>query len=387
MIASARRSASWIAAVLFAALSSSCGENAPAPEEPQRQLPEIKPTHRHMELLAKPGREISFEANEIHFRHGLGNRVLLKFYEGDFAELERLATIYRGGMLTASGIEKLGPFYWSFIEDMIVDNQGVDMRAPGLIAAWKVQFPQSPTPYIATAFMYEEVARRMERGGDPPVGLARKQRFRDEALLSLTQNWNLVRIDPYAHGMKMRLIGNGAVSKETWEEAFEQARREHPGRFVIYFEAANSAPKANDSLLDAAASSERIAGMLAEAMGEDGDIGYARTWWAASGRYYGKLLFERRMVNWARIRNGFHGIIETYPEPWNVNNFARFSCMVGDAPKLRYLAPAVRQYPDDTVWSHEIREYCLLSADAQIEEIPTEPQSAEGVASPARRLF
>ncbi len=373
MIAHTRKGLNLIAAAILAALSSSCGETTPASAEAPRQLPKIEAEHRHMELLSKPGKEISFESNEVNFRGFLATRVVQKFYEGDFAELERLATLYRADMRTGAGVEKLGPFYWSFIEDMIVDREGVDKRAPGLMAAWIEKFPHSPTPYIATAFMYDEVARRMDRVGDTPEVLTRKQRFRDEALGELVRNWDLVNADPYAHGMKMRLISSGAASEETWEEAFEEAKREHPGRYTIYFDAVSSAPEIEGSLTSAAVAVEQIAGALAEIMGEDGDIGYARTWWAASNRSYIKYLFERRMVNWPRIRNGFYEMIEDYPDPWNVNSFAKFSCMVGDGETLRVLATAVRRYPNDDVWTHEEREYCFLAADAQIEEIPAEP--------------
>lgn len=362
-----RRGFFWIAAAIFVAAS--CAEKTPTAETP-RSLPEIKPTFRSMEVLSKPDREVSLETDELHFRGFMENYILNRFYNGEFAEIERLATIYRTGMRTGAGIEKLGPFYWAFIGDMIVDRYGVDMRAPDLIAAWKEQYPQSPTPHIVVAFMYSDVARRMESSGDSPAEQPRKQFFRDEALGALVRNWDLVRVDPYAHGMKMRLISNGAKSEETWEEAFEAAKSEHPGRFTVYFDAAATAPAAFESMIEAGASTERIANALADTMGEDGDIGYARTWWAGSSLYYVERLFERRMVNWPRIRNGFFKMIEDNPDPWNVNTFARFSCIVGDARTLLILAPAVRKYPIDKIWYHEDREYCLLFAEAQAEEIP-----------------
>lgn len=367
-----RGNVAWIAVAFLAAAAASCGGKPPSAGDRERRLPEIQPNSLHMELLSTPGREISLDAPEIVFRNALGTHVTQRLYEADFAELERLAAIYRGGMLTGSGIEKLGPFYWAFIQDMIVDRDGVDKKAPDLISAWANRYPMSPTPYIATAFMYDEVARRMESNGDAPAGRERKQRFRDEALRSLTTHWDLVRADPYAHGMKMRLISAGAASDETWEEAFEAAKREHSRRFVIYFEAVNSAPGMSDSPLSAGIAAERIARALADTMGEDGDAGYARVWWSAYSRSYIKYLFENGWVNWPRIRSGFYKIIEDYPEPWNLNNFARFSCIVGDVKTLRSLAPAVREHPIDDVWTYEHREYCFLFADATAEEIPLE---------------
>lgn len=367
-----------IAAALLLATAASCGQEAP-PEvaEPQRTLPDIKPMGDHLELLSTPDRKITFTANELDFRGNLSTRVLIKFYEGNFAELERLATLYREGMRTQSGIEKLGPFYWAFKEDMIVDRTGFDKRASALIREWVKQYPKSPAPYIAYATMFDRVARLSvdSKNGDTPSEQAFQEKLRNRGYEILTHEWEIVRTDPYAHGLKMALISAGAQTDETWEEAYEAAKREHPGRFTIYFDAASTSPGISDSLMKAAVQTEKIAGDLAATMGEDADVGYARVWWAAYGRYYGRLLFERGIVNWPRIKNGFFKIIEDYPEPWNLNTFARFSCIVGDAETLRFLAPAVRRYPLDKVWSIEDREYCILRADAAMEEIPLDAQA------------
>jgi len=358
------------AALLLAIASVSCGDNAPDLAAPPLHMPEIRPTFNNMEVLSTPDREVSLSTDELSFRGALNGRVIQKFYEGDFAELERLAGLYKDGMRTGAGIEKLGPFYWSFMDPMVVDGQGVDKRVPDLISAWADQYPQSPAPYIAMAFMIEEVARQSARNGATPAVAAFQKRCHDAAFDYLTQKWELTRNDPYAHGLKIRLIASGASAKETWQEAFDAAKREHPGRYQIYFDAVNSAPGADTSLIKTAAAAEQIARDLAATMGEDGDIGYARTWWSVSSRYYGKLLFERGMVDWPRIRNGFYKMIEDYPDPWNVNTFARFSCIVGDAETLRILKPAVQEYPIDHIWSHEDREYCLLFADAQSDFLP-----------------
>ncbi|MEQ1930302.1 MAG: hypothetical protein ABL957_07175 [Parvularculaceae bacterium] len=355
-----------------AVLAAACGAKSPAGDAPvDFPLPEIRSVWDHKEFLLK-GQPIIFEADEPNLRNYIRSHVLSKLLAGDFAEIERLATIYRDGMRTPSGIEKLAVLYWSFTDITIVDRAGVREETLKLFDQWMAQYPQSPTPYIAAAHLFDTWARSIGCfcRDDTPAERVVIQDKLDRALSFLTGKWEIVRRDPHSHAMKIQVLAAGAKSAETAEEAFEAARREHSGRYAIYFNALSTAPEMFSSPASAGAFTEKVANSLAETMGAAGDVGYARVWW--SGDHYRQVsyLFSRGMVNWPRIRNGFFQLIGEYPEPWNFNAFARFSCIVGDVATLRRLEPAVRKYPIDQIWPSDQREYCLLFAEAQTEDVP-----------------
>jgi hypothetical protein len=48
-------------------------------------------------------------------------------------------------------------------------------------------------------------------------------------------------------------------------------------------------------------------------------------------------LFGRSLVDWPQMKRGFDDVIARYPDAWNLNNFARFSCLARDRAKTRAL--------------------------------------------------
>lgn len=57
-------------------------------------------------------------------------------------------------------------------------------------------------------------------------------------------------------------------------------------------------------------------------------------------------MFEKRQVDWRRMKAGFARIAKDYPDPWNLNNFAFFSCVAGDVDTL---AKVLDQIGDSTI--------------------------------------
>ncbi len=46
---------------------------------------------------------------------------------------------------------------------------------------------------------------------------------------------------------------------------------------------------------------------------------------------YGELdMFKNGPTDWKRMKQGFEDILAQYPDAWNRNNFAQFTCRAGD---------------------------------------------------------
>ena len=47
-------------------------------------------------------------------------------------------------------------------------------------------------------------------------------------------------------------------------------------------------------------------------------------------------------ANWPRMKSGFEHIVKDHPDPWNLNNFAKFACMARDRDTLRGLMARIQ---------------------------------------------
>lgn len=85
---------------------------------------------------------------------------------------------------------------------------------------------------------------------------------------------------------------------------------------------------------------------------KDGRGMYARVYWYASQRYYGSRLFTESAVTWNKMSDAINDVLSQYPDQWNINNFAYFSCLAGDVNKTRSLISRIQDAPLANVW-HE----------------------------------
>ena len=77
---------------------------------------------------------------------------------------------------------------------------------------------------------------------------------------------------------------------------------------------------------------------------------YARIYWYASQTQYGTRLFTDSLVDWPKMKRGIDDTLSKYPDNWNINNFAKFSCMSGDKVKTAELIKRLDTPPIQYVW-------------------------------------
>jgi hypothetical protein len=66
---------------------------------------------------------------------------------------------------------------------------------------------------------------------------------------------------------------------------------------------------------------------------EEGTSLYARIYWSAAQTQFGNELFAKSLAFWPKMKLGFEDVITRYPDAWNLNNYAKFSCLAGDKQK------------------------------------------------------
>lgn len=85
---------------------------------------------------------------------------------------------------------------------------------------------------------------------------------------------------------------------------------------------------------------------------------YARLHWSSSN----SKLFRSGRTDWRKMKLGFEELIEKYPDQWNINNYAKFSCLAGDREKLRELLVVIGGKPLKKAWYNSLEYFHRCSA-------------------------
>jgi hypothetical protein len=73
---------------------------------------------------------------------------------------------------------------------------------------------------------------------------------------------------------------------------------------------------------------------------------YARLHWSA----WRNSMFKDGQTDWSRMKQGFERILKNFPDDWNRNNFAKFSCMAEDVKVLRQQLDLIGDHVASAAW-------------------------------------
>jgi len=68
-------------------------------------------------------------------------------------------------------------------------------------------------------------------------------------------------------------------------------------------------------------------------------------------------MFQDGSTDWSRMKAGFEELVSAYPDPWNINNFARFACIAGDWRTMGRLSEKIGEAPIPAAWHDDTRYY------------------------------
>lgn len=306
-------------------------------------------------LSLSPACLVPAYAGELEDREVIARQMSFLFVTEEFAELDRLAEVYRSAeSRTDSGLWKLTLFYIGLYVP----------RASGRYDAayyeaieekylrWTEQNPHSTVARIGYASTLISHAWTFRGHGPasevPPEAWAPFREYLAKARLYLLdpgQDW---RIDPQWYDVMLVLAKSEGWSPTDFSALVDEATERHPYYYEIYFKAIGYLlPKwyGDRALI------EDFAGFAVERTRErEGEGMYARIYWYVSQIQYGTELFTDTQVVWSRMAKSIDDVLVRYPDQWNINNFARFACLAGDKEKTRELVARVVGRPMSAVW-------------------------------------
>ena len=291
----------------------------------------------------------------------------------DDAQIDRIEALFASYRdqkeRTASGIWKLTNAY-SFLESLYNDWTAANdwqRRVGDSLRPWIARHPKSPAPHIfrasvgfhrAQAMLNDALARKTYAGG--AAALLREM---TEARLELEANKAVASADPFYYKLivnSMRM--EGRPLDDILSVAMEGIER-HPEYCDTYFEAVHTIGQLSKRPFDDLAALANTA--VAKSPPTLGDEMYARIYWVALTSIVEPSQWNSIKLDWPKMAKSMETVLSRYPDQWNIQNFAVFSCVMQDHKLTQSLLDRVRGVPLAAVWGQgEFFEGCRQFADA-----------------------
>ena len=226
---------------------------------------------------------------------------------------------------------------------------------------WGKNYPKSATAKVALATYPLRYAWFVRGGGYAntvsPDAWKQFYRYLDDALDALSGLEPGAKNDPGWFDAMLELATSQQWPRHQFEALYERAQRQHPDYLPIYFTAAGYyAPRWHGSIADLQRFIDRATEATRPKLGE---TLYARLMWSESRS------FEKTGVDWQRMKAGFERIMKDYPDPWNLNNYARFACSNVDWATVLALAERIGDTPVAMAWNGDARQYYSCTETAR----------------------
>lgn len=298
-----------------------------------------------------------YEQAELPIWEKIYSEVADAFLSGNFEKLEKYYSIYRQRTSrTPDGQWELQFFYIGLLPAHSKTERDW-MEAEAKILKWIKAYPKSPAPYIVYSrflisrgwhFRGEQFAKEVPREAWEPfqknIELARSTLERSKEIASVDPQWYanmliVARLQSWSRKEVKKLL-HEALYKEpyyqgTYHEAFSYLLPKWTGSF-------EEAEKLAD---DAVAITNKC----------EGRAMYTRIYWRAFNgeSEFTSKSFNSAHVDWKKMSEGFEDILVHYPDPWNVNNYARFACLARDKAKARELINKIGSKPVIEAWNQD----------------------------------
>ncbi|WP_107496872.1 hypothetical protein [Thalassobius sp. I31.1] len=290
------------------------------------------------------------------------------FLASDFDTLEKMAEDYRStDARSPSGLQMLNLFYASFHQAVRTElrRNGNTIEPLALRSdAWFAAYPESPTSAITTAIILSQHALQFaelhpEQFTESTInGSYLEWLYKADTFLLETKDF--VAIDPYWYTQRADVLNRISAPDDVYHPNLREGLDRHPTFYQLYFAAFN---RMRSTLESHAPHLEFFANFaVSNSRLRDSDGLYARMYWYAAQAHYGDRLFEDTSISWDKMRDGIYDVLEDYPDQWNIQHFARFACLAGDAETTRQLMSQMTVIPIPGAWPGNSLLNCRLWA-------------------------
>lgn len=295
---------------------------------------------------------------ELDERAAIWKQTLAALEGGDFAALEKQAARFRQERTrTSSGIWKLSLFY-AAVGNFFDTNERGDAYWSDrgkTVDNWVKAYPTSPTARIAYAQWLLNYAWSY-RGSTyansvKPENWAPFHAGTESARAYLEKHKKIAAVDPQWYKTMETVAARQSWPDDKFQALLDEALTRHPQFYEIYFAAVTFySPKWGGDAM----AIETFARMAVErTRAQEGNGLYARIYWYASQAQYDDRLFTESLARWSTMRAGIDDVLKTYPDEWNIQNFAHFACLARDQEKTLELMARIREPAYPNVWEDE----------------------------------
>lgn len=296
--------------------------------------------------------------SELKDRVSISNTVIGLFNSNDFQNLEKISTEYlKLRSRTSSGVWKISIVNAAIQGAMVnlinkTSNELVFHDLESKVAQWQKLYPKSSSAIIAIsqvnilhAGIYPSI------GSSDFISQGLNQRYKKYIALArsnLEKNKDIAARDPRWFETMFTIARAEKWSQPRFDALLDEAAKNEPQFYQSYFEAAKyMMPRGGGSLEQVEAFALKAMRMTAR---QEGAGMYARIYWYVSEVEDGNNLFKRTFAQWPLMKKGFEDIMSHYPDGWNLNNYAKFSCIAFDRVTATELLEKVRANFVEEVW-------------------------------------
>ena len=311
------------------------------------------------------------QESELETRTKIATDVRRAFFAKNVDALEALAKQYRTEKSrTSSGLWKLTMFYSGVkaVVDTMSDN---DKRRAALAfvndvdGRWQKAYPDSPAAQVARGVVLVASAWKIRGPGPnsdvPPQAWEPFRQGIEEARVYLESVKASASTDP-AWYCEMASV----AKVQHWpREKFNAFAGELLARHPAYYQAVFCAGEylAPQWHFEGAGAIEAFTDQaVAATHKEEGKSLYARIYWALDAGNANPQVLGENFRAWPKMRAGFNDVIARYPDAWNLNHFAKYSCLVRDWEQFAKLAGRIGKAPQQGVMEQKFYDRCKAPA-------------------------
>ena len=306
-------------------------------------------------------------ATEIEQRAAIMESTRQAFLAEDFSQLEKLSSAYRTEKSrTSSGIWKLSVFNGGIGRAIRVQNPDVNFEVAfreleAKTKKWSQQFPNSPSAHIAHSMVL--IGHGWAYRGDgyahtvKPESWAPFRRYVAMARDNLEKHKSIAAIDPRWYETMLTIARAQDWDRGDFDNLLREALDREPLFYQTYFAALEYLlPKWHGGIHEIEVFAQDA---VRRTMKHEGRGMYARVYWFASQVQFKNDIFGDSLAVWSRMKSGFEDVVARYPDPWNLNNYAKFACLAQDKPKTMELLKRTESSVVPEAWSPgSLREKC-----------------------------
>lgn len=304
-------------------------------------------------------------SGELEERSDIHKRVAAMFHEGEFDSLEELAEKYRSEeSRTPSGTWRLAEFYDGLTKVALnypKEDELAWVRAAESIDQWIESYPDSPTPYVAkaAAMMNRGWAFRGE-GWISDVAEDDAGSFRVYAHFAaeyLMENSEIGSRDPHWYYLAADSLRSIGAEKDAYLKLAGEGLDRYPDYDPLYFKLSGYlSPKWYGSLEELEAFARKA---VEQTQATRGYELYARIYWASGLVNRRQYAFQSPHASWPDMIRGMDAVIRSYPDQWNINHFAYFSCYKKDYSTAKRYLEMVEEPVPKIAWRGRFETYHL----------------------------